>query len=78
MGSVLYDKVLSVAAGYIGEDKARRAIGRQLERCQATPETLDAAQFSQVINFLVGAVTLPLYPDKEKVQELGAKIRALQ
>ena len=77
MGSALYEQLVSTAGAYIGEDRARRSIDRQLDRCQATPETFNEAHLRSIVNFVVGATTLPLYPDKDRVKELSNKINAL-
>ncbi len=52
-------------------------IGRQLTRCDATADTLNTDHLRELMNFLIGATTLPLHPDKEKKAELSGKLKAL-
>ena len=77
MGNALYTKLLAIVSSYIGPQKATAAIGRQLSRCQATPDTVTAEDLRSILHYVTGATTLHLAPDKAKQQELGDKIKAM-
>ena len=77
MANGLYNKLAGTVGSFIGEEKAKLAINRQLERCGATPDNLTEKHLREVMNFLVGATTLYLYPDKAKQQELTSILKAL-
>ena len=77
MANALYNQVVGVVSPFIGEEKAKASIGRQLERCQANPDNLTTNHIKEVMNFLIGATTLYLHPDKAKQQELTAKLKSL-
>lgn len=73
MPSPLYSKLLSTLAGYMGAEKARAALDRQLVRCQATPDTFAANHLREAFNYVIGSTTLYLPPAKQ--QELTDKVR---
>ena len=71
MANALYQRLFRTVSEYIGEEKAEGSIGRQLTRCDATgADTLNTDHLRELMNFLIGATTLPLHPDKEKKAEL--------
>ena len=77
MANALYQRLFRTVSEYIGEEKAEGSIGRQLTRCDATADTLNTDHLRELMNFLIGATTLPLHPDKEKKAELTDKLKAL-
>ena len=77
MANAVYDQLFRTVSAFIGDEKAKVSIDRQLERCRATPDNLTVNQLRDVMNFLIGATTLYLYPDKTKQQELTSKLKAL-
>jgi hypothetical protein len=77
VATATYDRLLGVVETYIGRAKAETTIGRQLPRCNATPETLTPAQVGQILNFICGAAKIHLAGDKARQQELETKLRAL-
>lgn len=76
MANATYNKLLGTLTGYLDEDKAKLAIERQLERVEATEDTVTNAQIPKMLNFMMGAITLYL-PDKAKQQELKSQLQAL-
>lgn|GEM_PF-3134311 len=77
MANQLYQELETLVTDYIGHEHADHALHRQLERCNATPDTLTKANVKEILNFLLGSTTLYLHPDKTKQAELTAKIKAL-
>ena len=72
-----YTNLVSTVSSYIGPQKAEASIGRQLLRCQATPETVTAESLRAILNQVIGATTLHLAPDKVRQQELTEKLKAI-
>ena len=77
MANDLYKKVMATVIPYIGEEKAARALGRQLRRCAASPDTVTEQNLRTVMDFLIGATSLYLHPDKEKQAQLAHKLKGL-
>ncbi len=77
MANALYTKLVTTVSGYIGPEKATNAINRQLNRCQATPDTVTAEHLRNLMNYVTAATTLFLHPDKAKQEELTVKIKSL-
>jgi len=75
MPSPTYDKLLSAIEPYIGKAKAEQAIQRQLARCSATPDSLNAGQVKQIINFISGATKIHLAGNKDKQEKLEAELK---
>ena len=76
MASVTYHRLISALEPFIGRAKAEQAVVRQLQRCNATPDTLTPAQVKQILNFIVGATKIHLAGNKEKQDRLEAELRA--
>ena len=77
MANVLYTKLITTVSDYLGNEKAVATIGRQLTRCQATPETVTAENLRSIMLHVVGSTTLYLAPDKVKQQALTDKLKAM-
>jgi hypothetical protein len=77
MPNVLYRNLLETVSSFIGEDKADTVLKRQLERCDATPDTVTADNLKALMNFVIGGAGLYLHPDKAKQAELTGKIKSL-
>ncbi len=77
MANDLYNKVMATVVPYIGEEKAARALSRQLRRCAANPETVTEQNLRTVMDFLIGATSLYLHPDKDKQAQLAHKLKGL-
>lgn len=76
MSSPTYDRLMSALEPFIGRAKAEVAVQRQLARCNATPESLTAAQVKQVLNFIVGATKIHLAGDKARQEQLEKQLKA--
>jgi hypothetical protein len=77
MESPIYAKLINVVSAHIGEAKARQSIERQVKKISASPETLTSENLQSILQYVVGATTLYLHPDKAKQEQLTAEIRAL-
>jgi hypothetical protein len=77
MENELYRRTVSLVASFIGEDKAKRAVSRQLQKANATAETLTTAELKGVLEYLIGATTLYLHPDKARQEQLAASLKGL-
>jgi hypothetical protein len=77
MENELYQRVVRLIASYIGEDKAKRAVGRQVQKANAKPETLTVAELRTILEYLIGAATLYLHPDKNRQEQLAASLKEL-
>jgi len=77
MANNLYTNLIATVSPYIGQEKAVGAIGRQLLRCRATPETVTVEDLRGIFHFVVGATTLYLAPDRVKQQALIEKLKSL-
>lgn len=75
MASSTYDRLMTVLEPFIGRAKAEQALTRQLQRCNATPDSLTAAQVKQILNFIVGATKIHLAGNKERQDQLEAQLR---
>lgn len=75
MANALYNDLFRVVSEYIGDERAKTTLVRQLERSQATPDSVTKTDLNEVMNFLIGGTTLYLYPDKAKQAELKAKLQ---
>jgi hypothetical protein len=73
----LYTQVVSLVASYIGEDKAKRAVQRQVQKANASPSTLNASDLRSILEYLIGATTLYLHPDKSRQEQLAAALKGL-
>ena len=77
MPNALYEKLFTTVTSYIDQDAAEGTLGRQLKRCDATPDTVTAEQLQGIMKWLIAGATLPLHPDKAKQSELTEKLKAL-
>lgn len=74
--SDLYQKLVKVAALYIGEEKAGSAISRQLKHCGATPEKFTKEHLGKIM--LQVLTVTALYTSDEAVKTaMASKIKAL-
>jgi hypothetical protein len=75
MPSPTYDQLLNAIEPFLGKAKAEQAILRQLARCSATPDSLNAVQLKQIIHFVSGATKIHLAGHKDKQEKLEAELR---
>ncbi len=76
MPSSTYVSLLNTVRPFVEETKAREVIGRQLQKCNATPETITLEQLKSIAHLLSGAMGLYV-ADKAQRAELAGKIAAL-
>jgi len=76
MASSVYLGLLKIVSGYVNETKAREVIGRQIAKCGATPETLDAESLKKIVHMVAGAAGLYV-ADPSRRTDLAKKIAAL-
>ena len=75
MANALYNDLFGVVSGYIGDERAKTTLVRQLERSQATPDSVTKADLNEVMNFLTGGATLYLYPGNARQAELKTELQ---
>lgn len=77
MGNDLYYRILYIVSPYIGEDKAKTVLDRQLSRCRANADTVTVGNVQEIMKFLIAATTLHLHPDKVRQAELASKLKTV-
>jgi hypothetical protein len=77
MENELYKRTIAVVAAFIGEDKAKKAVARQVQKANATPDSLTAGDLKGIVEYLIGATTLYLHPDKARQDQLAARLKEL-
>jgi hypothetical protein len=75
MASPTYVSLMSTLEPFIGRERAEIALTRQMARCNATADSLSPAQVKQIINFIMGATKILLAGNKEKQDQLEARLR---
>ena len=76
MATSLYLNLLKTVSDYVSETKAREVIGRQIAKCGATPETLDAESLKKIVHMVAGAAGLYV-ADAARRTDLAKKIAVL-
>jgi len=74
MANATYNKLISTLTAYVTEDQAKLALSRQLERVEATEDSVTPENVPAMLNFMMGAITLYV-KDKAKQQELKTAIQ---
>jgi len=76
MASSTYLSLLKAVSAYVDEAKAREVLGRQMAKCGATADTLDAENFKKIAHMVAGAAGLYVTDPARRV-ELARKIATL-
>ena len=76
MATSIYLSLLKTVSGYVDETKAREVIGRQLAKCGATEDTLEAENFKKIAHMVAGAAGLYV-ADPGRRRDLAKRIAVL-